>query len=680
MDTFGVTVSLSDVVDTAGMVFGDHAANDVIKNFTNITGSTLGDVLTGNKFANILDGGNGNDTLIGKGGADTLLGDDGTDIASYQGSALGVTVTLGKDGAQSIGKGGDAAGDKLMQIEGLTGSAGNDVLTGNNVDNNLDGKEGDDIIEGGVGADVLDGGNTGETIGDTVTYANSSDAVTINLGANTAFGGDADGDGNANFENVTGSNFDDALTGTSPGDNILKGGGGNDRLRGFMGSDTLDGGAGTADHADYSDDNAGIIVILGANGAQTLGIGGMAAGDKILNIENVTGGLQGDVLTGNALKNVIDGGAGLDVINGGAGDDTLIGGTESGTGDIVTYAGTSGAVTVSLAIITAQNTGGAGTDTISGFENLIGGNGADFLTGDNGVNIILGGTGNDTIEGGGSGDTLDGGANLAGGDTVSYANGAIFGATVNLSIQDGVTTQSSDGEANNDLLTGFENILGSSFGDILTGDKNANIISGGGGNDLIEGGLGADTLDGGAGSDIVSYANSASNVTITLGKDGAQTTVTGPGNSDGFGDKIKNFENVIGSDFNDKLTGNTLDNDLTGLMGPDNLTGGLGSDSFVYNAAAEGSDTITDFVSGTDDIAIDAAGFGGNLAAGPLAANYFVSGAGVTATESGHGQFLFNTTTNQLFWDDDGDGANAQVLIATFTNAPALTANDFDLF
>jgi Ca2+-binding RTX toxin-like protein len=685
----GVKVALSDFADTAAVVSGDDAAGDIVKNFVNIVGSSLNDELTGNKFANVLNGGAGADALEGKGGADTLIGGDGIDGATYAGSALGVTVTLGKDGALSAaGKGGDAAGDKLAQIELLVGSDFNDVLTGNNLSNGLNGGQGDDIIQGGADADVLDGGSGMETIGDTLSYSASSEAVTIVLQTGDASGGDATGDMIGTFENVTGSNFDDDLMGMVAG-GIIKGGSGNDIIRGSLGAETIDGGAGTADLADYAFDGNGVTVILGANGAQTLGIGGLAAGDKILNIENLTGGTQDDSLTGNALKNVINGGAGSDVINGGGGDDTLIGGAETATGDTVTYADASAAITVSLAIVTAQKTGGAGTDTVSGFENLTGGKSNDFLTGDNNVNVIQGGTGNDTIEGGGSGDTLDGGANAAGGDTVSYANSAIFGATVDLSLQGtsigaaDAVAQTSDGEANNDLLYGFENILGSSFNDILTGDKTANVISGGAGDDLIRGGSGADTLDGGtngAGGDTVSYAGSAANVTVTLGTNGAQTTVTGAATSDGIGDKIKNFENVIGSGTNDTITGNTLGNDLTGLMGLDNLTGGLGSDRFIYNTAAEGLDTITDFVSGTDVMAIDASGFGGNLAAGSLAANYFVSGAGATATENGHGQFLYNTTTNQLFWDDDGTDANAAVLVATFTNAPALTANDFDLF
>ena len=57
--------------------------------------------------------------------------------------------------------------------------------------------------------------------------------------------------------------------------------------------------------------------------------------------------------------------------------------TSTGT-DTVTYLygvnGTAG-VTVSLAAATGQSTGGSGTDTLSGIENLTGSNNADTLTG-----------------------------------------------------------------------------------------------------------------------------------------------------------------------------------------------------------------------------------------------------------------------------------------------------------
>lgn len=52
---------------------------------------------------------------------------------------------------------------------------------------------------------------------------------------------------------------------------------------------------------------------------------------------------------------------------------------------------------------------------------------------------------------------------------------------------------------------------------------------------------------------------------------------------------------------------------------------------------------------------------------------------GVNASETGHGQFLFNQTTDQLWWDPDGTGKQAAVLLATFTNGAHLAATDFDL-
>src|SRR6185437_154730 len=95
------------------------------------------------------------------------------------------------------------------------------------------------------------------------------------------------------------------------------------------------------------------------------------------------------------------------VIEGLAGNDTMVGG---GGTDTVSYANATAGVTVNLANVAAQNTVGAGTDTISGFENLTGSAFADTLTGDAGNNVITGGAGNDTIAGRGGSDTIDGGA------------------------------------------------------------------------------------------------------------------------------------------------------------------------------------------------------------------------------------------------------------------------------
>src|SRR5690606_9203068 len=121
------------------------------------------------------------------------------------------------------------------------------------------------------------------------------------------------------------------------------------------------------------------------------------------------------------------------------------------------------------------------------------------------------------------------------------------------------------------------------------------------------------------------------------------------------------------------IDGGDGDDLIVGNAGIDTLTGGAGADTFLFNTIKDGggatkagaaSDIITDFVSGEDMISILRSAF--KIAADvddvEFAASYFVSGdgsnplsnnnqSGVAATATGHGQFLFNEDTNQLWWD-----------------------------
>ena len=172
----GVSVNLAP-----GTVSGGDARGDTIANFEHVVGSAHGDVLRGDDGANRLSGGAGADGLYGEGGddrldagtgndwlyggagddvleggagADTLHGGSGEDTASYAGSTAGVNVSL----LTGSGRGGDAEGDRLYEIERLVGSAHDDTLTGNAHGNRLWGGAGADTLIGGVGADVLTGG------------------------------------------------------------------------------------------------------------------------------------------------------------------------------------------------------------------------------------------------------------------------------------------------------------------------------------------------------------------------------------------------------------------------------------------------------------------------------------------------------------------------------------------
>ncbi|MFJ2483205.1 retention module-containing protein [Pseudomonas sp. NPDC087598] len=154
-------------------------------------------------------------------------------------------------------------------------------------------------------------------------------------------------------------------------------------------------------------------------------------GDNILN-----GGDGNDVLTAGSGNNEMHGGAGNDLLYSGPGNDLLDGG--SGI-DTASYAHATAGVTVNLGLLGAQNTVGAGTDTLTGIENLVGSNFNDTLTGDNNNNVINGGLGNDTLNGGGGDDLLIGGM---GNNTMTGGPGAD-------------TFQWLKGNSGHDLITDF---------------------------------------------------------------------------------------------------------------------------------------------------------------------------------------------------------------------------------
>ncbi|WP_343713516.1 M10 family metallopeptidase C-terminal domain-containing protein [Inquilinus sp.] len=119
------------------------------------------------------------------------------------------------------------------------GVAGNDTLDGGTGNDTLYGRAGDDVLKGGAGADHLDGGDGI----DRVSYLGATSAVTVDLGAGTGHGGDAEGDTYVGIERVAGGTAGDTLTGDA-GKNVLWGYEGNDTLNGSGGMDVLFGGAG----------------------------------------------------------------------------------------------------------------------------------------------------------------------------------------------------------------------------------------------------------------------------------------------------------------------------------------------------------------------------------------------------------------------------------------------------
>ncbi|MEI5682526.1 hypothetical protein AAAK29_29765 [Mesorhizobium sp. CCNWLW179-1] len=329
--------------------------------------------------------------------------------------------------ATNDGAGTDANGSgfDVFRIS-LVASAGADRMIGSDGNDSIDGLAGDDILNGGLGNDVLTGSAGADQLfgdlgSDTADYTASTAGVIVGLADGSGTGGHAEGDTLTGIENLTGSAFDDTLTGTDADANTLSGGDGNDMLSGLGGADNLIGGPGS-DTADYTASTAGIIVNLDTGTAS----GGHAEGDTLASIENLFGSAFDDTLTGtDADANILNGGAGNDLLYGLGGNDTLIGGLGnntlvggagddiyivSSTGDRVIEVTGEGRDTVRAS---ASWTIGANIERVEfqGTANLTG-NGntlANTLGGNSGNNILRGGAGNDTLAGYLGNDRLVGG-------------------------------------------------------------------------------------------------------------------------------------------------------------------------------------------------------------------------------------------------------------------------------
>ncbi|CAN5286541.1 calcium-binding protein [soil metagenome] len=340
----------------------------------------------------------------------------------------------------------------------------------------------------------------------TIYGSDSDDLLMGAAGDDVSYGrgGDDLMAGRAGNDTLFGEDGWDALQG-GDGDDALFGGNDDDFLEGENGADLLDGGSGS-DMALYWSSNitSGVTVNLNITGPQNTGGGGF---DTLVSIENIWGTNFDDTLIGDGADNwfvgggnqdtligadgndYLDGGAGGDILDGGAGDDYLDGG--AGT-DTASYIDATSGVTVDLRITAAQDTVGAGIDTLVLIENVTGSNFNDVLIGSGdpnamqSFNTLLGMDGDDLLDGGGMNDIIDGGAGV---DTVTLAR-AGSAVTVDLSL----TTRQNTGGYGKETISNVENVIGSKFNDVIKGSAADNIITGGGGADRLTGGAGADTF------------------------------------------------------------------------------------------------------------------------------------------------------------------------------------------
>ncbi|QDU68546.1 PKD domain-containing protein [Engelhardtia mirabilis] len=462
---------------------------------------------------------------------DTIDGGAGVDTVDYSAVDGAVDVDLAAGTASGAGM------DTLIDIENVVGTAHDDSLVGDAGDNVLEGGSGNDVLDGGDGDDTLLAAGEVEAPTELEDFTrvghwslgDSTDAAAVDemgIAAGTYTGGVTLGE-----------------SGPEPGQTAA----------GFDGSDDyveiphdsafeLD--SGTLQISFNADDTTGAQTLFSKDSSGYDNGGHLTAW---LDGSTLTVRLQSDTANHYVYAEGITAGEWHDMaFTFGAGGmelfvDGVLQDTDAYTGGLGSTSGGSGN-TEPITIGASQRVSGDGV--ANSLQDFFGGRIADvaLIDGqlDDGQVEALHGqrasSDDDTISGGAGVDTVDYSA-AAGGVVVDLVAGTATGA-------------------GNDMLSGIENVTGSSFDDTLSGDSGANVLTGGAGDDvldggagddLLQGGAGADTLTGGAGTDTVSYVDASSGVTVDLTIETAQDT------GGGGIDTLSGIEGFVGGRYDDTI-------------------------------------------------------------------------------------------------------------------------------
>lgn len=404
-------------------------------------------------------------------------------------------------------------------------------------------------------------------------------------------------------------------------------GAGNDVIRSLGGSDIINAGAGD----DFIEAGSGSNIVLGGEGLDTISYATseyfltvklaennasyeymdpfipdlqLTSSDRLESIENVIGSDHNDFIYGDDLNNELTGGKGSDYVVGGLGNDSYI----YNLGD--------GNLTISESDI--DNNISAGGIDILRFGPGINAGDLEFVRERDGLDLLI--------------RIIPTGDEIRILNQLNYAREYIDrievihfadGGSIDISEQIFSPTPTSvndwiNGGAGNDQLNGH------SGNDILSGRDGNDVLNGGTGDDTFFGGLGADVFDGGEGNDTAAYFDSDASITVSL--ENSQLNNGGTA----VGDRYNSIENIVGSKFNDTITGDIFDNKLAGIEGDDVIHGGSGVDIIV---GGEGDDTLYGD-SGQDSIS---GGIGNDAIYGGVGYDLLAGGDGNDVIEGNQG-------------------------------------------
>ena len=412
------TIDFAALTTSVSLHLGSNATQNVHTNrtlklnspntFENSVGGSGADSLAGNGGVNTLTGGPGDDTLNGGVGGDLLFGglnndtylfttasaseadqvtentNEGIDTIDFAALTTSVSLHLGTNAIQNVHTNRTLKLNSPNTFENSIGGSGADSLAGNGADNTLTGGAGDDTLNGGAGGDLLFGGLNNDTYVFTTATVAEADQVSENTNE---------------------------------------------------GTDTIS----------FAALTTSVSLHLGSNAIQNVHTNRTLKLNSPNTFEKSIGGSGADSLAGNGAVNTLTGGPGDDTLNGGAGGDLLFGGLNNDTyvfttasaaeADQVTENTNEGTDTLNFSTLTTSvvlNLGVVGVqavhtnrtvqlNSISTFENAVGGSGSDTLigntqanrlTGGNGDNILVGLEGTDILESGSGRDILIGGLGL----------------------------------------------------------------------------------------------------------------------------------------------------------------------------------------------------------------------------------------------------------------------------
>jgi Ca2+-binding RTX toxin-like protein len=377
--------------------------------------------------------------------------------------------------------------------------------------------------------------------------------------------------------------------------------------------------------------------------------------------------------------------------------------------------------------------GGDGNDTLrggAGNDKLFGGAGNDKLFGDAGNDSLDGGKGRDSMRGGLGNDTYvvdDAKDKVVEGagqgiDTVwtSVSSTKLLAANIDNLVLTGhaldgvgnaldntITGNSHDnklgGAGGNDVLfggAGSDQINGGDGDDTLFGGAGKDFLIGGTGDDKFSGGAGADGMQGDDGFDFASYQSSTEGVFVNLESTNGVGLTIGIG-GDAQGDSFFGIEGLIGSNFNDDLTGRifvtvvngVVQNSGTALIGGggNDIMHGTALDDLLIDGVADLgpfngiTDSFFNIIGSGDDILFGGAGsdfmaggIGNDTIFGGSDSDTIAGGAGadhITGKSPGNpesNKFLYFATT------DSGVGAGQRDVITDFTAGDKIDLSSID--